>query len=129
MITKKFVKGDILIGKDRSFSGAYHPIVFISGNENTPMAIILTHSKNFPCNISLSGKYKGKKSYFIAHLIEKMSAWGPYKRIGSLTKNDIKLIDANISLLTPITWAQYEGYTNNGCTIHTTKRKRPPISL
>jgi hypothetical protein len=115
---KNYKKGDILVGKDRSFKGAYHPIIFISGSNEAPLAVILTHSKNFSCNIGLSGTYGPNTSYFVAHLIEKMSKWGPYRKVSKLTNKDLNLIQTHISGLVPITWGQYENHMKNGCTKH-----------
>ena len=113
----KFKKGDILIGSKRKFDEARHPIVFINGPDLAPQAVILTHSANFPCNIKLSKIYDRDASYFVAHLIEKMSEWGPYKKVGKLTKDDISLIEDNISDHV-ITWKQYKSYTKGGCPDH-----------
>ena len=116
-----FKKGDILIGDKRKFTEAYHPIVFINGPDDAPLAVVLTHSDNnkFTCNIKLSNIYGSgdKFSYFIAHLIEKMSEWGPYKKIGKLTEGDIDIIEAHISK-NPITWNQYIEYAKNECPDH-----------
>jgi hypothetical protein len=112
-----FKKGDILSGQKRKFDEAYHPVVFIDGPDFAPLVVILTHSDNFPCNTKLSGTYDKNCSYFIAHLIEKMSEWGPYKKISELAEEDINFIETHISK-NPITWKQYKEYTRNGCPDH-----------
>lgn len=113
-----FKKGDILVGEDKSFKGAYHPIIYIDGPETAPLAVVLTHSNKFSCNIKLLGSYDVKTSYFIAHLIEKMSEWKPYKKVGELKKEDIDLIQTHISDQAPITYEQYKNYTKGGCPDH-----------
>lgn len=115
-----FKKGDILWGEKRKFKEAWHPVVYISGSQHAPLAVILTHKEDIPCNIPLLNNYDGKQSYFVAHLIEKMSAWGPYKKSDKLelTKNDLELIESHIANQASITWEQYEKYTKNGCPDH-----------
>lgn len=113
-----FNKGDILLGKERGFDKAYHPIIYIGGSTETPLAVILTHSSNFPCNIPLVGSYDEKQSYFVGHLIQKISLWGPYNKVGEITKEDLQIIEKHISELTPITWEQYEEYSKDYCPIH-----------
>lgn len=109
-----FIKGDILVGQKRAFDEAYHPVVYISGIKEAPYAVVLTHSKGFPCNIELLNIYDGKENkiqYFVAHLIEKMGEWGHYEKIGELQKEDLELIDIHTKDLSPMTWSQYEEYT------------------
>lgn len=113
-----FKKGDVLVGSKRSRDGAYHPIVFIDGSDDVPIAVVLTHSNDFPCNIKLLNSYGDKNSYFIAHLIDKMSEWGPYKKVDELKKEDIDLIETHVSNQTSITWMQYEEYTEGKCPDH-----------
>lgn len=113
-----FQEGDILVGKKRDFIEAYHPIIYIAGPDTAPFAVILTHSGNFPCNIKLWGNYGTQASYFVAHLIEKASEWGPYEKIGELNKEDLDMVKRCIYSHTPITWAVYEEYTRSGCPDH-----------
>ena len=110
-----FKKGDILVGQERAFDKAFHPVVYIDGPDATPHAVVLTHSKNFPCNKKLLNIYDGKDNiiqYFIAHLIEKMSEWGHYEVIGKLLTEDLNLIESQIGSSTPMTWSQYVEYVN-----------------
>lgn len=113
-----FQEGDILIGTQRKFVEAYHPIIFISGPAKAPLAVVMTHSNNFPCNLPLTGVYDTKSSYFVAHLVEKMAEWGPYEKQGKLTPEDLELIKKHVFATTPITWAVYEEYTKGGCPEH-----------
>ncbi|MFA6077315.1 MAG: hypothetical protein WC735_04560 [Candidatus Paceibacterota bacterium] len=117
---EKFKKGDILWGTKRSFKEAWHPIVFIQGPCEAPLAVVLTHDNNHACNILLNKQYDGKQSYFIAHLIEKMSAWGPYTKSNKLEldPDDLVLIEKHIKNHVQITWSQYEACTQNGCPDH-----------
>jgi len=110
---KNFEKGDILIGQKRAFDEAYHPIVYVSGSEEAPLAVVLTHSTGFPCNMKLLNIYDGKENkaqYFVAHLIEKMAEWGHYEKNGELYKEDLDLIESNINGLGHMTWSEYEEY-------------------
>lgn len=113
-----FQEGDILIGTKRMFTESYHPIVYISGPAEAPLAVVLTHSGNFTCNLKLAGAYDSKPSYFVAHLVEKMAEWGPYKKLGQLNPEDLNLVKKHISDTTPITWAEYQDFTKNGCPDH-----------
>lgn len=111
-----FKKGDILMGKEKNFTQAYHPIVFISGSDTSPNGVILTHSNNFPCNVPLT---KGKRpSYFTAHLIEKLSGWGPYRKIGEVTSGQLALIERHIAGQAPVSWARYLRFKVKGCPTH-----------
>lgn len=116
---EEFKKGDILRG-NRKQERAWHPIVYISGPKEAPLAVVLTHSKSFVCNIPLNLKYRGKKSYFVAHLIEKMSEWGPYTKSDDLklSKDDLELILMNIRNQRFVTWQQYLDDTKNNCIEH-----------
>lgn len=121
-------KGDILVGQKRDFDKAFHPIVYISGSIEAPLAVVLTHSSDYPCNIKLQDEYPDEKnevkpSFFIRHLIQKIEAWGPYtKKIGELSTRDLETVDSIISGLTEITYAEYEEYTKRGrdCPEHRT---------
>lgn len=109
-----FVKGDILVGTNRAFEKAYHPIVYIHGPQTAPLAVVLTRSRDFPCNKSLQHIYDskgGNVQYFVAHLIEKMPDWSPYVKVGKLHSDDLKLIESSIKDSNPMTWQQYEDYT------------------
>lgn len=118
-----FKKGDILEGKKRGKDEALHFIVFISGPDLAPLAVVLTSVSKYSCNIQLNEIYnlnaKGDKitSYFVAHIIEKMPEWGSYKKIGELTEDDLKLIEIKISTHS-MTWKEYLKYTKGGCPIH-----------
>jgi hypothetical protein len=108
-----FKKGDILVGQKRAFDEAYHPVVYIAGPKEAPIAVILTHSKKFPCNKELLNIYDGKENkaqYFVAHLIEKVAEWGHYEKIGRLQEEDLNLIESQISNSSPMTWSMYMEY-------------------
>lgn len=117
---KDFKKGDILVGKKRNFTEAFHPIVYISGSIQAPLAVVLTHSGGYPCNMRLQDEYPDEKgkvepSFVIRHLIQKIEAWGPYtKKIGELSMRDLETVDGIVSGLTEITYLEYEEYTKKG---------------
>lgn len=113
----RFKKGDVLRGNEqrRGREEAYHRIVFTDGQDEAPLAVVLTRSKKFSCNIALTGKYIKAPLYFVAHLIQKMAEWGPYEKEYELSKEDLVLIEKHISDLSPITWSKYEEYTKEGC--------------
>ncbi len=117
---KKFKRGDILWGTERGRKEAWHPIVFIDGPSDAPLAVVLTHDNDHTCNIELSKQYDNKKSYFIAHLIEKMYEWGPYEKSNKLKLDpkDLALIEQHIQGAASMSYAQYEEYTKGGCPEH-----------
>ncbi len=117
---KKFKRGDILWGTERGRKEAWHPIVFIDGPSDAPLAVVLTHKKDHLCNIELGKQYDNEKSYFIAHLIEKMYEWGPYEKSDKLKldPNDLALIEQHIQGTASMSYAQYEEYTKGGCPDH-----------
>jgi hypothetical protein len=121
-----FKKGDILHGKKRGSKQAYHPIVFIDGTDQIPIAVILTDSDRYSCNKKMSPNhfevghkvgYK-KDSHFVMHKIEKLVMWGPYKKVGCLTKEGITFVENNIVDSQVITWQDYEIRKENGCPEH-----------
>lgn len=116
----KFKRGDILWGTNRGREEAWHPIVYIDGPSDAPMAVVLTHEDSYPCNMELSKQYDNKKSYFIAHLIEKMHEWGPYNKSNKLKLDpkDLALIEHHIQGQSSMPYSQYEKYTENGCPDH-----------
>lgn len=113
-----FKKGDVLVGKDRSFNGSRHPIVYIQGPAEAPLAIIVTHDSSFPCNVPFNKLYQEKRSYFVAHPIQKMSEWGPYKKTAEVSEEDLKLIESRIANMYSMTWDEYKKHKENGCPDH-----------
>lgn len=121
----KFKRGDILRGDKRKFKESYHPVVYIDGTIETPLAVVLTHTttEENSCNrklLRIYDKKDGRPQYFVAHLIQKMSEWGPYSKEGELVKEDLELIENTVSGMKPITWAKYEysDYKKNRCPEH-----------
>ena len=119
----KFKKGDILEGTKREWHEAWHPIVFINGPKEAPLAVILTHgdTEKFCCNIKLANIYDKndpRDQYFIAHLIEKMSEWGPYEKTGRLEQEDLETIEKHIFEQGPRKYSEYLEYKVNGCPDH-----------
>ena len=118
---EKFFKGDILRGEKRKFAESFHPVVYVEGAIEAPLAVVLTHTKTeqIPCNLKLYGTYDDKPQYFVGHLIQKMSEWGPYHhKEGKLTSEDLRLVENTISGKEPITWAKYLDYQRDGCPDH-----------
>lgn len=128
MSMSQFRRGDILVGDKRKYKQAYHPIVYMNGSSQAPLAVIITHSPDYACNVLLKDSYtlgyKGvlKPSYFIAHLIQKLPEWGPYTKIGELTTADLNRIEQEVAGHPAITYEEYEEYTANGCPDHPVKQ-------
>lgn len=115
----KFKKGDVLWGTNKRFEGARHPIVYMSGPEEAPCAVILTSESDISCNIPLKNIYReNEPSYFVAHLIEKVAEWGPYKKFATLKSEDVELIERHIHDKPFMSWDEYQEYKKNGCPDH-----------
>lgn len=115
----KFKKGDVLWGTERKFQNAWHPIVYIDGPSEAPLAIVLTSEGEIPCNMPLLNVYReNEPSYFVGHLIQKMAEWGPYEKFASLKNEDLDLIEKHIASQQSMTWAEYLTYKKNGCPDH-----------
>lgn len=115
----RFKKGDVLWGTEREFKKTWHPIVYINGHSEAPLAVVLTSEDKITCNIPLLNIYReNKPSYFIGHLIQKMAEWGPYEKFDSLKQEDLDLIEKHIANQQSMTWAEYLIYKKNGCPIH-----------
>lgn len=115
----RFTRGDVLWGTKRKFEEARHPIVYMGGPSEAPLAVILTSEDKIPCNMPLLNTYRGNKtSYFVGHLIEKMAEWGPYEKYATLKQEDLKLIERHIASQESMTWSEYLEYKRNGCSNH-----------
>jgi|GEM_PF-2308415 len=115
--------GDILQGDKDEFNEAYHPVVYIKGSNEAPIAVVLTHGgqNKYPCNIKLSGVYDTKDlsdQYFVSHFIQKLPDWGKYNKVNKLSQSDLNLILESIQDVSPITWDDYKQYTKNDCPDH-----------
>ncbi len=117
MFMEKFNKGDILWGKKKQ---AWHPIVYISGPEEAPLAVVITSKKECSCNISLRTSYRDERSYFIAHLIAKMAEWGPYTKSDKLklSEEDLSFVLSSVTNHQSMTWKHYEKNIKNKCPEH-----------
>jgi len=115
----KFKKGDVLWGTERKFQEAWHPIVYISGPSEAPVAVVLTSEGGVSCNVPLHNIYRDNDpSHFIDHLIQKMAEWGPYEKFATLKQEDLELIERHMANKQSITWFEYQEYSRNGCPEH-----------
>lgn len=118
----EFRKGDILKGTFRRFEEAYHPVVYLDGPGDAPLAVVLTSSPKYPCNKLLRPEHvesgvNHDGQYFVAHRIQKLKEWGPYRRVGRLTEAGIRFIEASLPDGS-MEWDQYEKYKNLACSDH-----------
>lgn len=119
-----FQRGDILRGSKRARTEAWHPIVYLDGPEEAPLAVMLTHTDNVaePCNVKIEQAYirgglDGREQYFVAHRLQKLSEWAPYKKVGELTNEGIDFVESQLPAGS-LTWDEYEKLTKNGCQHH-----------
>lgn len=114
-------KGDILKGSKRERDAAYHYIVFLDGkDDNLFIGAVLTHSDRYKNNILMKeGHFKettaeGKKYKFRfnnTHLVKgrfiKLQDWGPFRKIGELTKAGIEFVESETGDRGPMFWDEY----------------------
>ena len=125
-----FEKGDIIRGSEKSFDGAYHPIVYLGGSVQSPIGVVITHSDNYPCNKQMEREYfqetgnwfsNERKSYIIAHKFQKLEDWGPYSKVGKLTDVGLAFVESHVKNIGSETYFDYVKKTSNGkqCSLHT----------
>lgn len=115
------MKGDILEGSKREREAAYHFIVHLEGDlDDDFKGAVLTHSNQYQNNILMRKECfeecneKGEKYKFIfnnTYLVKmqfiKLKEWGPFKKIGKLTKEGIAFVGAEVSGHGPMLWDSY----------------------
>lgn len=111
--------GDIVWG--RKGSDAFHPIVYWGNHDkNFFVGIMLTTSPNHADNILMAEKHFNKKdsngkkckfcfnnTHFVDKKLIKKDEWGPFKKVGELTKEGIEFIESKISNKKPVFWEHY----------------------
>ncbi|GAB1397085.1 hypothetical protein MASR1M65_18640 [Saprospiraceae bacterium] len=114
MFKNKFSIGDILEGTNRKFNEAYHYVVFYAGNTDDDFCggFITTSPKyqNIPMkseHFESGHKIGYTNSYLAAHKFIKLKDWGPYKKVGRLSKEGIEFLEQNIGHLEPELYTDY----------------------
>lgn len=114
-------KGDILRGLKRGRDAAYHFIIFLDGTNNDSfIGGVLTHSNKYKNNTLMTEEHfqkttEGGKKYEFefdnTHLVKgrfiKLQDWGPFTKIGELTKEGINFVDSETKDLKPELWDEY----------------------
>jgi len=120
-------EGDILKGEKRGRDAAYHMIIYLkSNNSDSFLGVVLTHSE-IKDNILMKKEHfievdkRGKKyefsfnnTYLVKGVFIKPGEWGPFEKIGELTKEGIKFIKLKINNCSPFFWDDYINQRENG---------------
>lgn len=115
-----FNKGDILAAKDRSRAAGYHFIVFYEyiGSNNFTGTFITTDG-DFEQNIQMKDNYfeevdenggtyavQNNDSFLACAKLIKLEVWGPFTKVGKLSKDGINFLEDSIGGLEPILWEE-----------------------
>lgn len=109
--------GEIFIGTKRGKDAAKHPIIFLeSQNENSFIGAVLTHGKSerYPDNVPMQAEYFMKKyefkfndTYLVGKRFVKPQEWGPFTKVGQLTKKGVNFVDSCVKQYLPESWDDY----------------------
>jgi|SRR3989338_2529917 len=116
------MKGDILMGSKRDRDAAFHSIVHLEGNlDDDFIGTVLTHSGEYTDNVLMDRKHfkkcdiEGKEysfffdnTYLVSRRFSKLKDWGPFKKIGELTKEGVNFVESKMVGKDPILWSEYE---------------------
>ena len=113
------IKGDILYG--RKYSDAIHPIIYL-GEHNDELFIgaMLTSASNFEDNVMMKPEhfkitnendkdfeFNFKNTHLVKAKLLKRNDWRPFKKIGELTKQGIKFVEAHVNTKKEKLWEEY----------------------
>lgn len=116
-----FSKGDIVWPKMRTQDPKKlrHPAIVWDTkaddkNDFTGIMVTSSKSKNGSTNILMkpehfleNWKVCYKKSHFVNQMFVKFASWGPFEKVGQLTKDGVAFIEENISQDAPIPFEDY----------------------
>jgi hypothetical protein len=116
-----FTRGDIVIGNDRRYSAAKHPIIYLEGDLSVDfIGVMLTSSSTYSTNIWLPEEYvisrnehgdlyvfQHKNTHFVSIRLLKPISWGPFKKVGKITEQGILFIEKEINNIQPIYWDDF----------------------
>lgn len=113
-MTKNFNKGDIILGRKRKKSEAYHPIIYFGEIDiDFFHGGMITHS-NISNNVELYDqhfdqkiKHDGLPSFFVKNYLIKKQEWGPFRLVGRLSSEGIKYVEENLNGTSPELWEDY----------------------
>jgi|SRR3990167_11493549 len=113
--------GDILKGKKGGRNKAFHFIVYLRNNTaDSFIGTVLTHSNKYKDNFLTKKEHfkeydpSGEKYKFTfenTHIVGKQFIkprdWGPFSKVGELTKEGIRFVNSKINNNAPIYWDNY----------------------
>jgi len=113
-------KGEIFKGTKRGRDAARHPIVYLGGNaDGSFVGAVLTHSEKLDNSTMKKEHFKesdvdGKKyeldfdnTLLVGKCFIKPQEWGPYIKIGELTKEGIEFVESVTRGQSPVFWDDY----------------------
>ena len=111
-----FNKGDIIEATKRGPNeGRHYILVWGDYHEGLDFeGIMLTHSSKFADNILLEKAHILERqdfvwdnTHFVNRVFIKLNDWGPFSKVGELTKEGLEFITQTLTHKEPITFDQY----------------------
>ena len=116
-----YKKGDILEGADRRPQAARHYIIFLEPHHSGDfICAMLTSKDTYSNNILVNTgyireiaddgtkfKFQFNNTHFVKGRFIKLGSWGPFTKIGELTKEGIDFVDSETKDLEPELWDDY----------------------
>jgi len=114
-------KGDILEGTDRRREAARHYIVALEPyRPGDFIGAMLTSSDTYPENIPMKPehirahadngvdfKFQFEDTYFVRGRFIKLENWGPFTKVGELTKDGLGFVEVETKDIEPELWNDY----------------------
>ncbi len=115
MNSKDFKSGDILLATHRELKKGYHPIVFISGHSEFDfVGAMITHEEIVDRNVKMNETHFESgfaitfdNTYLVKGQFIKPEEWGPFDKIGQLTKEGLEFVKQEIAGRPIETFAKY----------------------
>jgi hypothetical protein len=113
-MTEHFTYGDIIRGSLNGRNEAYHPIIYFKEVDSLYFqGGMITHSSGFE-NIKLEEYHFNQKlgtnprpSFFVKSYLLKKQEWGPFIKVGELSKTGIEFVKSKLEGTTPQVWEDY----------------------
>jgi hypothetical protein len=115
MNSKDFKSGDILQATQRETKKGHHPIVFVSGHsEYDFIGAMITHEAIVDRNVKMNEVHfqtgfaiTFDNTYLVKGQFIKPEEWGPFNKIGQLTKEGLEFVIQEIADCPIETFAKY----------------------
>jgi len=115
-----FKKGDILEATHRELTKGYHNIIYFEGHSDIDFCgCMITHA-DLEINIAMSPthfetndkngvKFKVgyDKTYLVKGIFLKSEEWGPFQKVGELSKDGVAFLNKIVSGISPETFREY----------------------